>query len=182
MSSNLEQLLDESLMKLYQEGDELAFELLYKRHSARVYGFIMKKVGNTSLSSELLQETFFRLHHSRSKYNIYYPFLPWIFTIAKNIIIDNFRKSQKSIQTFAINEEISNREEVITDEQDDHLEQILEGLPETQRIAIKNRYLQNWSFEQIALELATSPSNSRKLVSRGILSLKNSFCKKGESK
>ncbi len=182
MDIDLKQLSDESLMKLYQEGDEMAFEVLYTRHSPKIYAFLTKKVGDTALASDLLQETFFKLHNSRNSYNSDYPFLPWIFTISKNTIVDSMRKMKKSIKTLPINEEILTQNlDVAENNKIAILEPMLGNLPENQKKALTLRYLEDWTFEDIAQILQTSPANSRKLISRGIKSIKNTFSKMGES-
>ena len=49
----------------------------------------------------------------------------------------------------------------------------LQGLPSNQRRAIELRYLSEWSFEQIAREMKTSPVNIRQMISRGIKKLRS---------
>lgn len=169
-------------MRLYQDGDEMAFEILYIRHSTKINSFLIKKVGDGALASDLLQETFYKLHQSRNTYNSNFPFLPWIFTITKNVLFDNLRKVKKRVQAIPLNEEILNQStEQIEEEKIEILESALNSLTENQKKALTLRYLDDWSFEAIAQTLNTSTSNSRKLVSRGVMSLKEIFSKKGES-
>lgn len=171
---------DEELMGLYQASDYIAFEILYKRHSGRLYQYLRSKVGMET-AQELLQDTFARIHKSRDKYNPQYPFLPWIFTIARNILFDYFKKAetqtrQKSFDQESI--ELSSQSELSDFGSADQLEGALAILPDAQKRALKLRYLDDWSFERIAKEFETSPQNARQLISRGLRKVKSSLEKK----
>lgn len=57
---------------------------------------------------------------------------------------------------------------------------MLEKIPsKDQQKAIHLRYFEDWSFEEIAEKLKTTPMNSRKLVSRGLKQLKEIFTSHG---
>jgi len=175
-------LSDEELMVLYQDNNYLAFESLYQRHSGRVYGYFQKKV-NADISQELLQETFTRIHKSRDKYNPSFPFLPWVFTVARNILIDHFKKAET--QTFlnsvqADLGELSGGSEISDLAGVQQLELALSMLPDQQQRALQLRYLEDWSFERIAVELKTSPQNVRQIVSRGLKKVKSVLGSKGD--
>lgn len=165
-------------MLQYCDGDSMAFEALYERHSGRLLGFFQKK--QIPSPSDLLQETFLKLHGSRNQYNPQYPFLPWLFTIARNALLDSLRKSALENKRFA---KIENLENIAVQEKIESftpkLSSATSTLPARQKIAIELRYLEEWSFEDIAKKLNTSPDNVRQLTSRGIKALKN-LLKKGE--
>lgn len=44
---------DEALIELIAEGDKRAMQVLYARHNVRVYRFIVRLTGNTSLAEDL---------------------------------------------------------------------------------------------------------------------------------
>lgn len=160
-------------MLRYCNGNSAAFDILYARHASRVFGFLQKK-SPALLTADLLQETFLKLHRSRDQYNPQYPFLPWLFTIAKNTLLDSARKTSLENQRFLHQEDFENSSAPITtvSEPSIALAAITGSLPEKQRAAVELRYLDEWSFEDIAKKLKTSPDNARKLVSRGVQSLK----------
>lgn len=172
-------LSDEELMDLYQKGDFHAFQTIYKRHSGRVFEFLKKKVSQ-NIAEELLQETFEKLHRNRDKYSSQYPFLPWIFTISRNTVIDHYKKSESKLVSANASESIlENLTAPIDATSSLDLTQVLSSLPAPQKRAIELRYMNDWSFNQIATELETSEENIRKLISRGIKKLRLSF-KKGD--
>lgn len=160
---------DEELMQEYQQGNVLAFEEIYRRYSGKIYGFLRFKLRNQSMVDDIFQTTFMKLHHSRSTYDCKYQFKPWIFTICRNTMIDYFRKLQLEND---LPQELEIQETSEGPEQTDFDKELSE-LPENQRLAMEYRFYQDFSFEEIAEKLKTSPSNARQLISRGIKRLKN---------
>lgn len=61
-------LTDEELMARYQGGDEAAFEEIYARYGRKIYGFLVRRLGQADDCAELFQETFLRLHKGRALY------------------------------------------------------------------------------------------------------------------
>ncbi len=170
-------LTDEELMELYQSSDYLAFEMLYQRHSGRIYKYLTGKVGS-EIGQELFQDTFARIHKSRDKYNTQFPFLPWVFTIVRNLLRDYYKKAetqtvQNSVGLEALSLEASS--ELASVGSLSQLEVSLESLPDHQRRALRLRYLDDWTFEKIAEEIETSPQNVRQLISRGLKKIRASL-------
>lgn len=180
-TNKLRELADEDLMRLYQQGDFLAFEVLYKRHSGRVYEYLKRK-SSPETAKDLMQEVFEKLHKARGKYDSQYPFLPWLFTISRNVFLDYYKKAETKITHAASGDEkllakLSVTEPLLADGE---MRQNLAALSEPQRRAIELRYLQDWSFEQIAADLETSQENVRQLISRGLKKVKQLLAKNGE--
>lgn len=166
---------DEELMRAYQEGDSRAFEILFGRHSSRIYGFLLSHLKDRAKADDVFQETFLKLHKARHHYDPSFPLMPWLFTVAKSAMLDAFRKSK------AIKEDASEKmpELAVGADADLKLEAPdLSGLNDSQRAAIEYRYREDLSFEEIAKRLETSPANVRQLISRGIKKLKS--LRKGE--
>lgn len=158
-------------MALYQSGDYIAFKSLYGRHSGRVFQYLKGKVA-TEVAKDLLQDTFLKIHRSRDQYQPQYPFLPWLFTIARNSLNDFFKSSeQRAVRTSINSEDIPAA--VAENESEHDLANALNILPHTQRRAIELRYMNEWSFEKIAEEMNTTPDNSRQIVSRGIKKIRS---------
>lgn len=166
---------DEELMILYQKGTEEAFRLLYDRHSSKVLGFIMSKVRSEEKAHDIFQEVFVKIHKSKHLYNRSLPFLPWLFTITKNAIVDEMRKSAKEKSQVNI-EDLNLEAPGIKPELG--LKEVLpylEALPENQQQAVKLRYVEEKTFDEISMILKTSPMNVRQLVSRGVQRMKELF-------
>lgn len=174
-------LSDEELMELYQSSDYLAFEILYQRHSGRIYKFLISKVG-TEVGEELLQEAYTRIHKFRDKYIAQLPYLPWVFTIVRNLLKDYYKKAETQTIKNSASLDSHNTETNYELTESDSLSQlnaILENLPKNQQRAVRLRYLDDWTFEKIAEDIETSPENVRQLISRGIKKIRSSFASQG---
>lgn len=174
-TQNLASLSDEELMALYKKGTEGAFECLYLRHKGKIYGYLRAKVPNEDLAADIFQEVFIKVHSSKHLYNEAFGFLPWLFTITRNLMIDELRKRAKH-KSVALEEaaEIPAPETAPETSLAD-LGGLLQQIPETQRKAIELRYLEDKTFEEISKTLETSETNVRKLVSRGVHKIKLLF-------
>ena len=161
-------------MRSYQEGNSAAFEALYKRHSGRVYGYLMVKLRDRSKADDVFQLTFLKLHQSRLRYDDSLPFVPWLFTISQSVLVDWFRKS-KTIRE-DLNEAFIHQQAAVAPVNLATSSDIDLGLLEgAQKTAVELRYGEDFSFQEIARRLETSPSNVRQLVSRGIKKLRSAI-------
>ena len=161
-------------MLAYAEGDIEAFEALYQRHKQRIFGFLMKKLKNQTEAEEVFQTIFSKLHVARKKYRQDIPFLPWIFTIARNALIDHIRKRdayQKHVTTSEL--AVETYAEQAGSDPPGHFEVTgLSSLTETQRQALEFRFNQGLTFAEIAEQMQTSAENSRQIISRAIRKLR----------
>jgi len=165
---------DEELMFLYQNGSEAAFQILYDRHSSKIFAFISSKIQKQEIAREIFQDVFIKIHKSKHLYNKNLPLLPWVFTITRNAVFDFSKRGSKIEQATPV-ETIDERASL--EDQNElsfevDLQPSLLKLPIQQKLAVEMRYYDEKTFEEIAETLKTSPMNIRKLVSRGIKRLK----------
>lgn len=175
----LENKSDEELMVLYQNGTESAFQELYGRHSAKILGFINSRVRDSQKAHDIFQEVFVKIHKSKHLYNRTLPVLPWIFTITKNTLIDQMRKTKVENDLVELDESSLFTPEVAPALAFSDLAPLTKELTATQRQAIEMRYYEDKTFDEIAKVLNTSSLNVRQLISRGIKRLKE-FIQEGE--
>lgn len=171
---------DEELMSLYQQGEYGAFEELYFRHSGRVYGYLKNRISIPGEAEDLLQHTFLKLHQARDNYNGMLPFLPWLFSIARNLLIDHLRKHRaipiESDKLMALAEKASqggNPEPVVS------WEEVMKLLPDDQRQMMQMRFEEGLSFEDIARLSGVNETSARKRVSRTVQGLRTIFKARG---
>ena len=176
----LENLTDEDLMVMYQNGAENAFQVLYLRHSSKVYGFLKRRIWQKEKVNEIYQEVFVKVHRSKHLYNSNFPFLPWIFTITRSVMIDEFRKDKKFKLFDDVDMEKIPDLQTASSSANDPIE-MMKDLPEPQKVAIQMRYIDEKTFEEIAQILNTSPANVRQIVSRGLKRLKQLMTQGGQS-
>ncbi len=56
---------DADLMARVRAGDRTAFEVIYRRHEARVFAYLWRLVRDETLAADLRQEVFLRLWRAR---------------------------------------------------------------------------------------------------------------------
>jgi len=87
---------DAVLVERYlRKQDENAARMLYERYSQRLFGFLLRYLGDYNLAEDALQETFFRVLRSLSHYDKRRPFASWVYKIALNVARDAFVSSRK---------------------------------------------------------------------------------------
>jgi RNA polymerase sigma-70 factor (ECF subfamily) len=84
---------DEQLMLAYRGGDAGAFEVLYSRHRARLFRFVLRSIKSRATAEELYQEVWMRVIEARATYKATARFTTWLYTIAHNRMVDHWRKS-----------------------------------------------------------------------------------------
>jgi RNA polymerase sigma-70 factor (ECF subfamily) len=88
---------DEGLMRRYACGDAAAFERLYERHEMRTWRYLERNVGNRAWADELMQEVWFAVARDATRYQPSARFSTWLFTIARNQMIDWLRTHRQPI-------------------------------------------------------------------------------------
>lgn len=156
---------DEELMQAYVAGDFTAFEDLYSRHKGKVYGYIRSKAG-AERAEDIFQSAFARLHQKRGLYRDEYPFLPWFFTLVKNVIVDHFRKEKIRFEELG-QEPIANAEE---NNEAFELEEL--GLDEDQFKLLYLKFVEGRGYKELEEEFSSSSAALRKKVSRVLQKLR----------
>jgi RNA polymerase sigma-70 factor, ECF subfamily len=85
---------DEELMESFVGGEGEAFEILVHRHGRALYNYLLRSVNNTARAEELLQEVFLRVIRSKRRYRRSARFTTWMFTIARNLCVDESRRAR----------------------------------------------------------------------------------------
>ena len=91
-SNSTEASSDESLLARYREGDGAAFEILYARHRQGLFRFLLGLSGSAERAEEVYQETWLSLICSASQPQGRATFRTWLYQIARNRLIDHWRK------------------------------------------------------------------------------------------
>ncbi|RIH62821.1 RNA polymerase sigma-70 factor [Mariniphaga sediminis] len=80
------------LVKLLKKGDMTAFDVIYKKYSRRLYGFVFRYVKQDTDTEEIVQEVFLKIWKSRDNINIYSSFESFLFTIAHNATVNLLKR------------------------------------------------------------------------------------------
>lgn len=164
---------DESLMLSYRDGDLLAFNELYQRHSHGLYLFIAWRSPRKEWVDEIVQDSWANLHQARA---LYYPqasFRTYLFQIARNRLIDLLRHHNRTVlasdlghsedggELFdsladASHDGVSPESALDKKQQIVGLHKAIRALPDEQREALVLQQFNGMSLEEIAF-LAAAP-------------------------
>jgi RNA polymerase sigma-70 factor (ECF subfamily) len=117
-------LSDEDLMKrVASKDDDRAFDELYNRYARRVMGFLMRQLNDSEKAADLVQDAFMRLWSSRERYVSDKCFSTWLFSIAYNLLKNEYRRSGYSSKyvEHVMNSTTEEQEEDMDLRLDDHL-------------------------------------------------------------
>ncbi len=132
---------DTVLMLRYRDGDVHAFEVLYRRHNAALYRYLLRLCVNRDAAEDIYQEVWRKLIASRSRYQATAKFNTFLYRVAHNTFIDHARRNKRYSSTENYDPDINVHD---ADEPDIAAEKILlrrrldhalAGLPEEQRDA-----------------------------------------------
>jgi len=86
-------LINESdFVKQLKKGSHEAYTILYKLYLPSLYAFIYSITHSKNFSEEVVQETFVRLWANRATIKLDVSFKSYLFTIARNYMVDEFRR------------------------------------------------------------------------------------------
>lgn len=89
---------DEALMMEYRDGDAAAFVELYARHRGGLYRFILRQCGNRAAADEMFQEVWTNVIGARERYQPSAKFSTFLYQIARNRVIDQFRAHGRNLE------------------------------------------------------------------------------------
>lgn len=183
-------LSDNELVNRYVNGDENSLAVLVKRHKRRVYSFLYMATRDKELSEDLFQETFFKVIQTLKKkqYNEEGKFLPWILRIAKNLMIDHFRKAKKMPTISSVVNEEGERVDIYdiipceensfktnekeTKEFRQSIKSLINELPADQKEVVMMRTYYDMSFKEIAEMTNVSINTSLGRMRYALINLK----------
>ena len=167
--NNLSAMTDHELVKLYEGGNDSAFDILLARHQAYLYSYILFLVKDTDVADDFFQDTFQRaiIAIRSHKYLTTGKFSAWLTRIAHNLIIDKSRESdttqtvrEDQVKPKALNSlsliEATREDEMIDRQSRESIRRLLDYLPEPQREVIILRFYDDLSFKEIAEQTGVS--------------------------
>ncbi len=96
---------DEALMLAFARGNMNAFEQLYDRHETGVWRFVFRSVQNQAVADDLVQELWFAVARTAASYEPTAKFKTWLFTMARNRVIDHARTAKNHTSIDAENDD-----------------------------------------------------------------------------
>lgn len=159
-------------------------ESIWNACSNQLRAFIIKRISNPSLAEDILQDVFIKIHENIDSVENNTKISSWIYQIAKNSVIDYYRKNKvklTNIQSFSEKElnAIDDLDVVSENEYERSvatgLQRMINALPEKYAQALTMVEIQGMSQIELARKLKISPSGAKSRVQRGRVMLKDSL-------
>ena len=182
---------DSALIESTLKGDEGAFAELVRRYQAAVWGTVHRVLGNTYDNEDAVQEVFMRAFTALHKFDLKYPFGPWILRITTNYCIDQLRRRKgRKVKLWSELGEYE-QEKLLKDLSHDNdqgsrgmdhsegyarvAQTLLDGLNPKYRAAFVLREVEERAYDEVAKALGTSEVAARVRVSRARAELQKKF-------
>ncbi len=184
---------DSTLIQASLEGDRNAFAALVERYQPVILRTVRRTLGNSAESEDAVQEIFMRAMVALPRFDLRYPFAPWILKIAGNYCIDQLRR--RKTRKYKLWSDLSESEErkalrnmstrphaldSIPADQGRNLEVaqlLLDRLKPRRRMAFVLREIEGREYEEVAAILGVPEATARVRVWRARNDLNREFRK-----
>src|SRR5438445_10706981 len=143
---------DAALMLRVKQGDIAAFEELVQKYKQPVINLVYRMLHDATEAEDLAQNVFVQVHRSAHRYEVASKFSTWLFTIARNLCLNEIRRRSRHpaesmdaphpdnedqpYQQFEDRKTFSPPDTLLHGELEKKIAEALAGLPENQRTAI----------------------------------------------
>ena len=163
------------------EGDDSAFEILVNRHQTSVLNLTYRFIGDRAQAKDLAQEVFIRVWQNAKSYEPKAKFTTWIYRITANLCFNELKSARrKKWLSFNWSDEDGDHtiEETLADsapsaedvllekERSRQISDVLQSLPENQRMAMILKRYDDLSYQEIAQIMGCSVSAVESLLVR----------------
>jgi len=174
---------DSQIIREVKDGNVESYAELIKRYEKKIYSFIvhiLKPYRLESLAEDLCQETFFKAYKNLKSFRDEDAlFSTWLYTIARNTVISELRKSKNGEvyieDTISANLSTSYllpEQEILRTEKEGMIRHAINQLPENQRSALILREYEDMDYKEIATILGLTVSSVKSLLFRARQSIR----------
>ena len=173
------------LISLLHEDSEYAFQLIYDKHRNRIYKTAIKFLKSPIIAQDVVQDVFLKLWFERNSINESKPIEAWLYTVAKNNILNKLRKianDWKAIDNLShthLQSENNTDHKLIEDEYKRNLEHALSQLPDQQKAVYILSRFEKLTYVQISQKMGISPLTVKTHLSRALYSIRKQFEARG---
>jgi len=172
---------------LKQRDPEL-LDLLIEQYQFRLFRYLLHLTGSRERAEDFFQETWVRVLERGSQYDGRWKFEAWLFTIARNLVLDwHRRKKPESFESlrgpeedapaFDVRDEksVTPLESVLSDEQREGIHASLGKIAAVYREVLVLRFQEEMQLEEISAVLSTPISTVKSRLYRGLEALRGAM-------
>ncbi|MBQ5984457.1 MAG: RNA polymerase sigma factor [Bacteroidales bacterium] len=182
MEYDYKRLSDKELVLKAKEGDQLAFRIIYERHSAAVRSRISSYFNWSADIDDVVSVTFQKFFSKLDSFDTERDLMPWLITIATRTALDHLqsikreeekkegikhKSSESSEDGLEILTEVNPEDEIINGEEHERLMGFIEELPSKYKEVMKKYMIEELEYERIAQELELELNTVRTRIRRG---------------
>ena len=181
---NLIVLTDQQLIRLFNDGESNAMEVLVNRHKERIFTSIYLLVKDKYLAEDIFQDLFIRIIETlrSGNYKDENKFVQWAVRIAHNLCVDHFRKIKNKpvirnsdgtdIFELLNFSEKSAEDKIMQMQSNERIMKLVSQLPEDQREIIILRHFADLKFREISKILNCSVNTALGRMRYALLNLR----------
>ena len=165
------------LMERIASGDQCAMEELIELWKMPMFRFFLRSLNHHEDAEDLTQRVFIRIYRSAERYLPHAKFSTWIFTIARNLLIDEIKKRKRRPQMVFDEyiERVGEVEGARSAELTEILMKQLDTIPENHRTALLLRVQRELSYREIAEVMQSTEASVKTWIHRARLDLRKSL-------
>lgn len=160
---------DQQLIAKALQGSLQAWEVLVRRHEARIYNFCLRLTGDADDAMDLMQEVFLGIYNNLGSFRGEAQFSSWVFRIAHNKAVDLVRRRRASpvvdLDEELLPEPVSAKhgpaEQFQVAQHNQRIQRMLQQLNMEQRRVVELKVYQTMTFDEIAELEQISPNTAK---------------------
>lgn len=174
---------DPELVRRCLAGENSAWEALLRTHTRKIFNLCYRFTGRPAEAEDLTQEVFIKIFQTLKTYDAAQgAFSTWLARVARNHLVDHYRRTKKDRVTASLEDELGGLEEepsptvepvaqVESRERQELLQRALDRLSPDLREAVVLRDLQDLDYDEIAQVLGVPGGTVKSRINRGRLEL-----------
>jgi len=174
---------DLELLRRCLAGENSAWESLLRGYTRKIYNLCYRFTGRAEEAEDLTQEVFIKIFQTLQSFDAGQgSFSTWLHRVARNHLVDHYRRTRKDRITGSIEEDLETFAEkpspgagpqgqVEAREQKEHLQRALDRLSPDLREAVVLRDLHDLDYIEIAQVLGVPQGTVKSRINRGRLEL-----------
>lgn len=174
---HLNPLPDNAIMVQVQNGQNDAISILFERYKKILYSFFVHMTQDRFLAEDLVQNVFIRVMRYNKQFKGEGSFKAWLFTIARNVLADHFRRGAKmrteriDSSAHELHSESTPYQKIMADERKKFLHQAISQLDKDKREVLILVKLNEMKYKDVAKMLEMNESTVKVKVFRAMKEL-----------
>ena len=165
-------------------GNKQAYANIINKYKNQLYATILRMTKNPQDAQDLVQEAFIKVYSQLGKFDGNGSFSSWMYRVAINHCMDEFRKKRYQMKQVEVDEEKvinPNHPEIIflKKEKSRQLERLIATLTEDERMIILLRYVNELSYDEISELVETPLSQVRNKLHRAKKKMRDTVKREG---